>query len=117
MQRQDPLKPEGTWEVRRSIAVPTLDKFGDAEKLESVLAELGGICKVVADAERHRVELRYDASCTDYQAVAAALKRAGFPPSDDWWSRLKGNWFQFTDTNAHDNASAPPPSCCNKPPK
>ncbi len=117
MQRHNSLKPEGAWEVRRSIAVPTLDKFGDAEKLESELAELGGVCKVVADAERHRIELCYDASRTDYQAVAAALKQAGFPPSGSWWNRLKGNWFQFTDTNAHDNASAPPPSCCNKPPK
>jgi copper chaperone CopZ len=117
MQRPDPLKPEGAWEVRRSIAVPSLTEAGDAARVESQLGELGGVCAVAADATRHRIKLRYDASRTDYQAVAAALKRAGFPPSDDWWSRLKGNWFQFTDTNAHDNASEPPPSCCNKPPK
>jgi hypothetical protein len=36
------------------------------------------------------------------------------PPLSNWWTRLKASWYQYTDTNARDNANAPPAACCNK---
>ena len=117
MKRQDPMKPVGVWEVRRRITIPALVQAADASTVERAVSALSGVCKVVADGDRHWVDVRYDSSRSDYQEIEAALKNAGFPPLDSWWSRFKGRLFQYSDTNARDNAHAPPPACCNKPPK
>jgi copper chaperone CopZ len=117
MKKQDPLKPTGTWEVRHRIKIPALVNEADAIAVERAVSTLSGVRKVATDLEKHQLILRYDASQTGYQVVLEALENIGFPPLNNWWSRFKGGWFQFADTNASDNAKAPPPSCCNKPPK
>jgi hypothetical protein len=53
----------------------------------------------------------------DYLTVVRLLEEQGFPPSNNWWARVKASWFQFTDSNARENANLPPPACCNKAPK
>ena len=117
MNSQDAMKPTGTWEVRRRIKVPALAHAADATAVERAVSALPGVRKVTTDLEKQRVVVRYDASQTAYQAIVETLKSADFPPLDSWWSRVKGNWYQSSDTNARDNARAPPPACCNKPPK
>jgi copper chaperone CopZ len=117
MKVRDPLKPRGTWEVRRRIKIPALAHAADAMAVERAVSALSGVRKVATDVDRHQVIVRYDASQTAYQMIVEVLERTGFPPLDNWWSRVKGNWYQFSDTNARDNAKAPPPVCCNKPPK
>lgn len=117
MKSHDPLKPVGIWEVRRTITVPTLAEANGIMKVEKSVAELPGVRKVIANSELHRIELCYDASKTDYQAIAEKLTQTSMPPSASWWNRLKGCWFQFTDANIRNNANAPPPPCCNKPPR
>lgn len=102
--------------MRRSFVLPSLTP-DNADKLEHAVGELPGVCKYAVDADKQRVVILYDASKTDYETVSGALVSSGFVPQDNWWSRLKGGWFQFTDTNARDNAKAPPPACCNKSPK
>ncbi|QYZ67438.1 MAG: hypothetical protein OI74_13620 [Gammaproteobacteria bacterium (ex Lamellibrachia satsuma)] len=114
---QDPMKPVGTWEVRHRIKIPALVHAADAMVVERAVSALPGVCKVATDVEKHQVIVRYDATQSAYQVIADVLENTGFPPLDSWWSRFKGNWFQFSDTNARDNANAPPPACCNKPPK
>jgi hypothetical protein len=71
----------------------------------------------VAQVERQRLDVRYNASQLNYQLIAETLEKTGFPVWDNWWSRLKDNWYRFSGDNARDNAKAPPPACCNKPPK
>ena len=117
MKTQDPMKPAGTWEVRRRIKIPALVHAADAMAVERAVGALSGVRKVATDVDKHQVDVRYDASQSAYQAIVEVLENAGFPPLDNWWSRVKGNWFQYTDTNAMDNAKAPPPACCNKPPR
>jgi len=85
--------------------------------VERAVGALSGVRKVATDVDKHRVIVRYDASQSAYQAIVEVLESTGFPPLDSWWSRVKGNWYQFSDTNARDNAKAPPPACCNKPPR
>ena len=117
MKPRDPLKPAGAWEVRRRIRIPALADAADAAAAESALGRLPGVRGVAADARTRQVAVRYDASRTAYREIAAALESAGFPPAGNWWGRLRGGWYQFSDTNARENAQAPPPACCNKPPR
>ena len=117
MKSQDPMKPQGTWEVRRRIGIPALVHAADALTVERHLNALAGVRKALGDMARRRVEVRYDASEVDYRTVAQRLEAIGFPPDDGRWSRFKGGLFQFLDTNARNNAHAPPPACCNKPPR
>ncbi len=117
MKTQDSMKPAGTWEVRRRIKVPAMAQAADAMAVERAVSALSGVRKVATDLDKQQIVVRYDASQSAYQAIVDALEGAGFPPLKNWWERAKGNWFQFTDTNIRDNAKAPPPACCNKPPK
>lgn len=117
MKSQDPMKPIGTWEVRRRIKVPALVHAADVIAVERAVRKLSGVRRMASDVEKHQVVVRYDASQSSYQAIVEVLENTGFPPLDNWWSRFKGNLYQYTDTNARDNAHAPPPACCNKPPK
>ena len=104
-------------EVRRLIAIPALTGEVDAMMVEQAVNVLPGVANVAADITKHRLMVQYDAAQSDYQAIVQALDSAGFPPSHGWSSRIRGSVYQFLDTNARDNAKAPPPACCNKPPK
>jgi hypothetical protein len=117
MKTQDPMKPVGVWEVRRRIKIPTLVHAADAIEVEHVIGMLSGVYMVATDLEKHLITVLYDASQVDYQTILNALGNTRFAPMDNWWSQIKGSWYGFTDTNARDNAKAPPAACCNKPPK
>jgi len=111
------MKPNGTWEVRRRIKIPALGHAADTMAIERELGALSGVRTVAADVAEHQVTVLYDTSVLDYRSIEDGLQNIGFPPSDTWWSRFKGGWFQYSDTNAKENAHARPSACCNKPPK
>ena len=117
MKTQNPLKPAGAWEVKRRIKVPALGHAADAMAVERFLGPLPGIRKVAADATRQQVIVLYDITGVDFQSIVTSLENVGFPPLDNWWSRRKMSWYQFTDSNGRENAKAAPAACCNKPPK
>lgn len=107
----------GIWDVRRSLSVPGLVHEADSASLVSRMEAMDGVKKVTTDVRHHKVVVTYDASSVDFYSLARQLEDLGFPPAKGWWSRLKGNWYQFTDSNSRENASLPPPACCNKAPK
>ncbi|WP_051301719.1 heavy-metal-associated domain-containing protein [Sedimenticola selenatireducens] len=117
MKTSNTMKFEGAWDVNRRINIPALVHAADGMAIERVVNALSGVHEVTINVEKHLVVVHYDASKSDYQEILELLENTGFPPSDNWWSRVKCNWYQFSDTNAKDNAKAPPPACCNKPPK
>lgn len=117
MNRQTSLKPSGPWEVRRRIKLQSMGHAADALAVEHALAELPGVVKVVADVDKQLVVVRYNASQQNYENIVETMKKTGFPPLNNWWSRFKRNWYHSSDEIARDNAHAPPPACCNKPPK
>ncbi len=117
MKTKDPMKPVGAWEVRRTIKLPALSHENDTWAVERALGQLPGVRRVAADLVKRRIVVRYDATGSDYQSIVTTLEEVGFPPLDSWWSRFKGNLYQFLDTNAQNNSSARPSPCCNKPPK
>lgn len=107
----------GVWDVRRKIVIPALAGEDDPSPAIEAVEALDGVRSVSVEAEKKQLAVAYDASRIDYHSIAVSLSEAGFPPSDSWWSNLRAKMYQFTDTNARENANAPAPPCCNKPPK
>lgn len=107
----------GVWDVRRKIVVPALAGEANPACAIEAVEGLNGVHGVSVDAQKKRLIVAYDASRIDYQSIAVTLDEAGFPPLDSWWSNLRARIYQFTDSNARENANTPAPPCCNKPPK
>ena len=57
MQNANSMKPQGVWEVRRTLPVPTLARAPDEMTLERRLLGLPGVRQVRADAGRRRVQV------------------------------------------------------------
>jgi hypothetical protein len=110
-------KGEGAWEVQRSITAPALRDAADATGAVAAVNAIAGVRAVEVNVEKRRLIACYDARLTNYQEICATLGRAGYPAEGGRWSRLKESWFSFVDANLRENASAPPPACCNKPPR
>ena len=109
-------RTRSAWEVRRRIRVPGLrDETGRAAA-EQVLTDIDGVVQVSVDPEKPLVVVDYLLTKTDYQALEHALVAAGLAPATGHWARFKSSWYQSLDLTGRDNASAPTPACCNKPP-
>ncbi len=117
MPTPDTTQTTDSWVVRRHIKIPALSQAADAAAVVGTIGELPGIHSVTTDLDRHQILVDYDASQSSYREIKQALMDAGLPPANSWWDRMKGGWYQYTDENARENAKAPPPACCNKPPK
>lgn len=110
-------QPAGVWVVSRKVRIPSLSHEADGVTLARALEATDGVKRATPDLAHHRLKIRYDASVIDYRALVIAMEEHGFPPARNWLARLKGNWYQFTDSNVRENANLPPPACCNKAPK
>ena len=117
MKTSSSMKSEGAWDVNRRITIPALVHAADGMAIERVVNTISGVRNVSINVDKHQVVVHYDASKSDYQGIVELLENTGFPLSDSLWSRVRGNWYQYSDTNARENAKALPPACCNKPPK
>jgi len=111
------MKAENTPQIRATVKIPSLVDSAGAIQLEDLLRALPDIQRVKTEWRRHRIVICYDPTRTAYETIIQALQNTKFSPSDTGWGRLKVKWFRFIDSNARDNANAPPPACCNKPPK
>lgn len=103
--------------MMRSIRLPALATATDAQEVRASVAGLLGVQEVNIDLSRRRIRVRYDVRQIDCSALVEVLERAGYPPAPGWLSRLRLRLYQYADTNARENAKAPPPPCCNKPPR
>lgn len=107
---------EGDWEVTRSFRLSALRTASDVARLAAALQGLPGLVDITPNQANGKVRIRYRVTACDYQTIEHCLSAAGFPPVDNLWGRLKSSWYQNLDQNARENAAAPPPACCNKPP-
>lgn len=117
MSEMQSSRPAGVWEVRRRIRIPALSHEADGVTLKRALEQYEGVRQAQAEPANQRIEVRYDASLIDFMTLLTVLEEQGFPAASSWIARLKANWYQFTDSNARENANLPPPACCNKAPK
>ena len=93
-------------------ASATAERIGSAcrllEKLDAV-----GRCR----ARGHVVELAYDPLAIDLQRLLEILGENGLQPHRGLLQRCRRAWYQYQDEAVRENAGAPPPACCNKPPR
>ena len=116
MMTQASLKLQGPWEVRREIKIPSISQPEDVKPLEQALSQVSGVRAMSVDPSRHRLQVRYEITETDYQSIERALEAVGFPPAGGWWARRRSRWLQTMDLTGRENASVRPSACCNKPP-
>jgi copper chaperone CopZ len=104
------------WEVRRKIRVPTLQQGVGTAAVEKALKDVDGVLRVSVSPARPWVAVDYLVTKTDFQTLERALETAGYPPATGRWARFRSSWYQNLDLTGRDNASAPAPACCSKPP-
>ena len=108
---------KGPWEMVRRVRLPELGTTADAQQVRSALNGVPGIQEIAIDLHKRRLMVRYDVNRMDYGSLLRLLKNAGFPAASGLLDRVRTSLYQYADTNARDNAKAPPPPCCNKPPR
>ena len=109
------MRLPGAWDVRHWIRIPALRHEADGNAIVAELGKLQGIRRVKAYVVRKKIRVLYDQTKVDFHLIKNQLEQVGFPMADSWWWRQKEKWFQYLDTNARDNANAPPPPCCSNP--
>ena len=105
------------WEVVRTIRIPSLTTATDAQEIRRALQEAPGLLEVVPDLAKRRIQVRYDVNQLNYRRLLELLAQAGHPAPSGLTTRILTALRDYADTNARDNAKAPPPPCCNKPPR
>ena len=106
-----------SWNVTRSIPFPNVLNEEHMSTAMQLLKELPGVRSVSPGKGNRCIRTTYDASAVNFNNLVSVLEEAGLRTKSGWWEGMKRKLFQFSDANARDNAYAPPPSCCNKPPK
>jgi hypothetical protein len=117
MKQPQASAPDNSREVRRRIKLAGPVDPEEARVIEEALVNLPGLRQARVNSKRRLVDIRYDVALTDYLSLLKILEEVGYPSLRSWWSRCKRGWFAFTEENMRQNAKAPPPPCCNKPPK
>lgn len=108
MGRENYIQLRGMWDIRHWIRVPSMNDVSKAEALKSKLESVEGVAKVLTYPGKRKIRVIYDQSVIDYQAIVKSLTDIDFPPSDSWWSRTKGRWFQYLDEKIKARAHSSP---------
>ncbi len=105
------------WEVVRTIRIPSLSTATDAQEIRRALQEAPGVLELGLDLAKRRIQVRYDVNQMNYRVLLDLLEQGGHPTPSGFTRRIITALRDYADTNARDNAKAPPPPCCNKPPR
>lgn len=105
------------WVVTRKIPVSFQNSELDEKSLDDAFRGLSGLVDISVDHKKPIIFIEYDVTQIQYKTVLEKIVEAGGTIKDSLWFRWKQGWIEFTETNMRDNAKAPPPACCNKPPK
>jgi hypothetical protein len=90
---------------------------GPASALNHALSELDGVVACDLDRRHTHLRVRYDVTRTGLDAILQVLDRFGLAPAPGLATRLRFGLCRFREQNARDNARAPTPACCNRPPE
>ena len=117
MNKKQTVDTGDTWTVRRHLRLATPASADQAARITEALGSLDGLIGFKVEQGSDGLEVTYNVTQMDYQVLSKTLEELGCPLASRGWNRIKGWFCQFSDTNARDNAKAPPPPCCNKPPR
>jgi cation transport ATPase len=115
MSRDNFIKMRGAWDTRHWIQIPALTHEADGLQIQKHLGMIDGVSHLQIEGRSRKLRITYDQRVIDYHEITQRLESIGFPPSENWWAKRKAAWFQYLDSNAKINASAPPPPCCSNP--
>lgn len=108
---------DSRWVVTRKIPISSENISEVKKRLDSALCGSPGVIEVDVDHKISKILVEYDVTKIQYKAVLEQIVKAGGAIKDNYWFRWKQGWIEFAETNMRDNAKAPPPACCNKPPR
>jgi hypothetical protein len=101
--------------VTRRLAVRGITADDRGRALVARLTALDGVLDAVLEQDRRKVRVRYNAGRVGYGELEAVLADAGVLDTTRRWQRFVASWYRYLDTNARDNANAPPAACCSNP--
>lgn len=76
-----------------------------------------GVNKVLHRRQNSHFEIEYDLLKTSYSDIERILSEQDIYLATGIKNRFLSIWYEHLDNTARDNANAPPPACCNKPPR
>ena len=103
--------------LRRRLVLARAPTAAEAVALARGLRALSGVQQVRVRPGRRRVTVEYLVSRTDYERLSQQVAEMGYGLAQGPWARLRRFWYGLLDENARANAKAPPPACCNRPPR
>ncbi len=103
--------------VTRNIALSSICLIQQMPGLMSFLEQSPGIKAAAYDSEDNKISIEYDQLQLNYTDLLAMLSAQGISCKKGVSFKIRAGWYEYLDTTARENASAPPPACCNKPPK
>lgn len=86
-------------------------------KLTGVLEATTGIGNALFDTSEDHLIVEYDPIKIVYSNIEKILDDQQVNRAHGFKQGLLSIWYDYLDTTARDNALAPPPACCNKPPR
>ena len=90
-----------------------LDGEGDIpwDQIEQEIDQLMGIDEVHLVRDKHTITVAYDASYKSLEDIEKILDAHFIHTAEDWWTRTKKSWYEYTDSNIKDNVKHKPWSC------
>ena len=100
----------------RYIPLATDTDTSTRNNLLAWLDEIKGVKAASYDEAKQRLVVEYDLMSMNFDTLLTRLRDRGAPIRRSLWFSLLSGWLNYIDRTAKSNASAPPPSCCNRPP-
>ena len=103
--------------TKRGILISPDCKQLQIKAVSGVLEATSGIKKVLFDSNENILTVEYDSMKLSYSKIENILSDQQINQANGIRQKLLSIWYDYLDTTARDNALAPPPACCNKPPR
>ena len=103
--------------TKRKIPVSPGCKQLQIRKVTEVLEAASGIENVLFNTNENNLFVEYDPIKIVYSKIEEILDDQQVNRTYGFKQGLLSIWYDYLDTTARDNALAPPPACCNKPPR
>lgn len=103
--------------AKRKIA---LYLFSSSKRMNSLIPYLEdntGIKKAVFNEEGNFITIEYDQLVMNFSGLISILEQYDIEFKTGFRFKLCATWYDYLDNTARENAAAPPPACCNRPPK
>ena len=103
--------------TKRKIPVSPGCKQLQIRKVTDVLEATSGIENILFNTSEDNLFVEYNPIKIVYSNIEEILDDQQVNRAHGFKQGLLSIWYDYLDTTARDNALAPPPACCSKPPR